>query len=277
MMNNPFPSPSPTRSRLRLRLSFWILAGFLAFLSVTTHTAIHAATTPAQTPFSIPAATRQLIVALAPHWDDSSASLQRWEKTGETWNPVGTPIPTRLGKSGLAWGRGLHPTGLPGPQKKESDNRAPAGVFTLGGAYGYAPSASIPRKPSLSYHQVTPSDLWVEDTTSPDYNRHLRLPTGTLPRTDWEKAQQMKQNDPAHSLKLFIAHNAAEQTLAGAGSAIFFHIWRQDGAKPSSGCTVMPETDLKTLIAWVDPARNPLYVLLPREVYENYKAAWNLP
>lgn len=225
--------------------------------------------------FSLPPDTRQVILGLSPGWNDSTARLQRWEKKDSAWQPVGAAIPVRLGKNGLAWGRGIHPAGLPGPAKKESDNRAPAGVFTLGDAYGYAPDVS--RKPSLTYHQVTASDLWVEDPASPDYNKHLRLPPWRSPSTDWEKKQQMKQDDPAHSLKLFINHNAGNQIRPGAGSAIFFHIWREDGTKPSTGCTVMPEAGLKELIAWTDPAQKPLYILLPESVYLEKKNAWKLP
>lgn len=231
---------------------------------------------PARMPaFQIPPACTQAIVATAPDWNTSSGSLQRWERRAGTWVPVGSPLPVRFGKNGLAWGLGLHPTEVDGPQKREGDGRAPAGVFALGGAYGYAPD--IPRRPSLPYHQVRVNDLWVEDTASPDYNRHLKLPGGRGPETEWEKQQQMKQDDPAHSLKLFIAHNAAPGAVPGAGSAIFFHIWREAGAKPSTGCTVMAEPALKELIAWVDPAQKPVYILLTQDDYTRLRTPWALP
>jgi L,D-peptidoglycan transpeptidase YkuD (ErfK/YbiS/YcfS/YnhG family) len=227
-------------------------------------------------PFALPADCRQLITGRAPDWNSSEATLQRWERApGRPWSPVGSPVPSRLGKNGLAWGRGLHPTAVGGLKKIEGDGRAPAGVFAIGGAYGYAPE--IARRPDLPYHQVTPSDLWVEDTSSPDYNRHLTLPGGREPSTEWEKAQQMRQGDPAHSLKLFIAHNASPGAVPGAGSAIFFHIWREGGAKASFGCTVLDESALKAWVAWVDPSRRPLYVLLPEDTYQYYRGPWGLP
>lgn len=226
--------------------------------------------------FTLPESTGQVMVARAEHWDSSHAGLQRWERKegGGSWQRVGPEIPVRLGKHGLAWGRGLHPA-QPGLQKKEGDGRAPAGVFALGGAYGDAPD--VPRRAGLSYRRVTPSDLWVEDVESPHYNRHLVLPEGRVPATEWERRQQMKQGDPAHKLKLFIAHNAGDAVLPGAGSAIFFHIWREGGAKPSTGCTVMDEGALLELIAWTDPVRHPLYVLLPEAEYAARRAAWKLP
>jgi L,D-peptidoglycan transpeptidase YkuD (ErfK/YbiS/YcfS/YnhG family) len=146
-------------------------------------------------------------------------------------------------------------------------------VFYLGGVWGYA--ATIRKHPQLTYHQVTPRDLWVEDPASPDYNKHLAL--DHEPGTAWEKKQQMKQTDPAHALKLFIAHNAPPKVVPGAGSSIFFHIWRADGGKPTSGCTSMNEERLRWLIARLDPARKPVYVLLPKDSYASLRASWKLP
>jgi L,D-peptidoglycan transpeptidase YkuD (ErfK/YbiS/YcfS/YnhG family) len=131
------------------------------------------------------------------------------------------------------------------------------------------------RHPNMSYTQITSRDLWVEDPASPDYNRHRRL--DREPSTAWEKKQQMKQNDPAHSLKLFIAHNAGAAIRPGAGSSIFFHIWRADGGKPTAGCTTMSEKNLRSLIAALDPSRNPIYVILPESDYARLRAAWKLP
>lgn len=224
----------------------------------------------------IPPRSLQLITARAETWNSSHAALQRWQRPSpdQPWQPIGPPLPVRLGKNGLAWGRGLHPA-QPGLQKTEGDGRAPAGAFALGGAYG--DFADVPRHPNLPYHRVTPSDLWVEDPASPHYNRHLILPDGRTPATDWKKKQQMKQGDPAHKLKLFIAHNAGPDTLPGAGSAIFFHIWREHGAKPSTGCTVMEESALLDLIAWTNPAHHPVYILLPQEEYHRLRSPWSLP
>jgi hypothetical protein len=39
----------------------------------------------------------------------------------------------------------------------------------------------------------------------------------------------------------------------------------------------MDEGALLELIAWIDPARRPLYVLLPEAEYAARRAAWKLP
>lgn len=223
--------------------------------------------------FQLPETSSQCIVATADGWDSSHATVTFYEKNHGTWQQVGASWKARLGKNGLIWGRGIHPNPAGAPLKREGDLRAPAGVFHLGGAWGY--HRSIRKHPQLFYRQVTPRDLWVEDPTSPHYNRHLVLPKE--PATPWEIKQQMKQNDHPHSLKLFIGHNAPPNVVPNGGSSIFFHIWRAGGERPTAGCTTMSEDQLKWLIARVDPTRRPLYVLLPRAEYEKLRSPWKLP
>jgi len=225
---------------------------------------------------AVPEDCRQLLVGVARGWDDSHATLTLYQrKPGGIWVADGAPWPARLGRGGLAWGRGLHrvPRASEGGIKREGDLRAPAGMFDLGGVWGY--DASVNRHPKLPYKQITTRDLWIEDPDSPHYNRHLVLPRE--PRAEWEKKGQMRQNDHAHSLKLFIAHNAPPDVVAGAGSAIFFHIWRADGGRPTAGCTTMEEGKLRGLIAKIDPTKRPVYVLLPQNEYDRLRKTWRLP
>ncbi len=223
--------------------------------------------------FEIPGESRQVLVGVASNWDSSYVTLTLYDKTGQGWKPSGSSWKGRLGRNGLVWGRGLHPVPAGARAKKEGDGRAPAGVFYVGGAWGYAPS--IKKSPQLNYVQVTTRDLWYEDSSSSYYNQYRRI--DHEPSTSSEKKAQMKQGDYAHALKLFIAHNAYPNITAGAGSSIFFHIWRNGGASSTAGCTTMEEGKLKDLIATIDPAKLPVYVLLPQAEYDRYRAAWKLP
>jgi L,D-peptidoglycan transpeptidase YkuD (ErfK/YbiS/YcfS/YnhG family) len=223
--------------------------------------------------FQLPSSSSQCLLGVADNWDASTVTLCLYEKSGNEWKAVAAPWQARLGKSGLVWGRGLHPVPRGAATKNEGDKRSPAGVFGIGGAWGN--DSSIRKHPKLYYHQVSSRDLWVEDPTSPSYNRNVVL--DHEPATPWEKKQQMKQNDPAHALKLFIAHNAPPAAVPNAGSSIFFHIWRGDGSKSTAGCTTMEQSKLRWLIAQIDPDRNPLYVLLPKAEYQQYRASWRLP
>lgn len=224
--------------------------------------------------FELPADSKQCLVGIASGWDSSYVTLTWYEKgLGGNWKQSGSSWKGRLGKYGLVWGSGLHPVPSGAKTKKEGDRRAPAGVFDLGGAWGYA--SSIKKSPNLSYVQVTQGCLWYEDPTSPHYNMYRRI--NHAPRTEEERKAQMKQGDYAHSLKLFIAHNAYPNITPGAGSSIFFHIWRNGGGSSTFGCTTMSEDNLKRLISSVEPKKRPVYVLLPQAEYEKYRAAWKLP
>lgn len=223
--------------------------------------------------FELPAGSSQCIVGVADGWNSSHVTLSYFEKKGGQWQRVGIEWKGRLGAKGLVWGRGIHPTPSGAPLKKEGDGRSPAGVFDLGGVWGS--HKSVKKHPRTFYHQVTSRDLWVEDGDSKFYNQFVTLEHE--PSSEWEKKAQMIQNDYAHSLKMFIAHNASPTIVPHGGSSIFFHIWRRDGASASAGCTTMAEKKLSWLIATVDPGRRPLYVLLPRAEYEKYNPLWKLP
>jgi len=218
--------------------------------------------------------TRQVILGLADHWDSSQVTLAHYERGPlGRWNKVGT-WSGRLGKNGLAWGIGLHDIPAGAKMKREGDGRTPAGMFDIGlGAFGYAPT--IKKKPTLFYHQITSRSLWYETENSPYYNSFRII--NHEPRTVEEKKAQMRQGDPAHSLKLFIAHNAPPQAQPGYGSSIFFHIWRDNGAVASAGCTTMAEQNLKAMISHIDPSKIPRYVVLPKSEYQRVKGEWLLP
>ena len=223
--------------------------------------------------FELPASSSQCLVGVADDWNSSRVTLTLYQKSDGKWQADGAPWQGRLGKSGLVWGHGLHPVPAGATRKKEGDWRSPAGVFLIGGVWGY--QDSIRKNRGLFYRKVTPRDLWVEDPESPQYNRNVIL--DHAPATPWEKKQQMKQGDPAHALKLFIAHNAPPKVVPGAGSSIFFHIWRGGGTITTAGCTTMDEAKLRTLISKIDPDRRPLYVLLPKAEYLKFQSEWKLP
>ena len=46
---------------------------------------------------------------------------------------------------------------------------------------------------------------------------------------------------------------------------------------PTAGCTAMSEENLRAMIAWLDPSRHPLYILLPAKEYLRLRGAWGLP
>ena len=225
-------------------------------------------------PNPVPDSCRALLIAQTDSWSSSHAPLRLFHRTSPSapWVQVGSNYVVHLGRKGLAWGRGLHPP-QSGPQKKEGDKKSPAGLFQLGNIlYGYAARSPIP---GWRYRQVTDRDLWIEDSSSPLYNRHLIL-SAHEPFPKSELYHLMRQADPAHELKLFIRHNAPPDVQAGSGSAIFFHLCRgQDSV--TTGCSSMEESSFHALLQSFQPKDNPVYVLLPRDDYSRLKVSWKLP
>src|SRR3954453_12772621 len=91
------------------------------------------------------AESRQLIVVVASDWDTNHGTLRLFERAaGGPWQRRSADVPVMLGRSGLAWGVGLHPQPA---TKREGDGRSPAGVFELKRIYGrdaLAPSSHFP-------------------------------------------------------------------------------------------------------------------------------------
>lgn len=219
----------------------------------------------------VPGSCRQLIVAIAENWDSPRGTLQTFDRDGRNWQAASAPVRVLFGRNGLAWGIGVAGQTEAGLKKREGDGRAPAGLFSLGKVYTY--DAALPGNSTYPFHQVTNADAWIENPDHPDYNRHVRVDPTNPPA--WFKNEQMRQDDPAHHWKIEIRHNS-DPPIAGAGSAIFFHIQRPSG-RSSSGCTTMPHTTLLSLISWLDPKADPHYILLTRSDYERLWKSWNLP
>ena len=215
----------------------------------------------------------QLILALAPDWDSFQGTLQRFERSdGGPWKRVGQAVPVLFGKNGLAWGRGLAGQNQEGLHKHERDGRAPAGIFRIGKIYTYDPA--LPAGADFPFHQVTKADAWIDDSSRPDYNRFVTIDDPTHP-PPWFAKEKMRHHDFAYRWLVEIRHNS-DPPVPNDGSAIFFHI-RRGVTRPTAGCTTMAERDLVQLITWLRADRHPCYALLPRQIYAEKAAEWNLP
>jgi hypothetical protein len=229
--------------------------------------------TPTGQAADVPDDCTQLIVGLAPGWDSMRGQVRLFERApGGKWKAVSPTWPVLFGTNGLAWGSGLAGQNEPGLRKVERDKRAPAGLFQIGKIYTY--DAQLPPGSDYPFHQVTTADAWIDDVNHPDYNRFVRIPDPANP-PPWFAKQKMRHNDFAYRWLVEIRHNS-DPPVAGAGSAIFFHI-RRGVDRPSAGCTTMAESNLVKLIGWLRAARKPHYVLLTAAEYEKKWQSWHLP
>jgi L,D-peptidoglycan transpeptidase YkuD (ErfK/YbiS/YcfS/YnhG family) len=224
----------------------------------------------------------QLLVVTTSRWDAVEGRLQRYERTdpGKNWKAVGQSVNVVVGKSGLGWGLGLLPADShlvragSDPVKKEGDGRAPAGVFRLSSAFGYAPQQ--PPGWKMPYIGVMRSVECVDDTSSKFYN--LIVDRGTV-SPDWSSSEHMLLSDERYRWGIVVDHNAGHNggpPAPGGGSCIFLHIWLGPDSS-TVGCTAMPQEQLEAVLAWLDPARSPILVQLPMPKYKALKKQWRLP
>lgn len=221
------------------------------------------------------ALSRQVLLLVAPEWAGCDAQLQRFERIGcsDNWQLIGESIAVSLGKSGLAWGRGLHPS-LAGRAKREGDGCAPAGVFAISALFGnFPPDSAFVRAAKLPYLPATADLKAIDDPASRYYNQIVNQ--SEVPEPDWHSCEEMLRSDQRYAVGAVLAHNS-EPALPGAGSCIFLHVWECAGA-PTAGCTAMSLADMTALAAWLDGAAAPLLVQLPQAEYERLREAWGLP
>lgn len=129
--------------------------------------------------------------------------------------------------------------------KHEGDGCSPAGLFRLGYAFGNNEKPST----GMEYRPITENTYWIDDPNSKYYNQWVE---GT-DNADWSGAEHLSENIVSYAYAVAIDYNTAPNTVAGKGSAIFFHI----GSKPTSGCVVVSEETLLTILKWLSQEKSP--------------------
>jgi D-alanyl-D-alanine dipeptidase len=216
----------------------------------------------------------QLAVVTTADWDSNQGILRLYERSDDeaSWECVREPLPVVLGKSGLAWGIGLHP--MPREEviyKKEGDWKSPAGIFSLGEAFGFA-SAHEMTGLQIGYLPLQSGHEAVDDPGSPYYNQIVNREEIANP--DWKSSEKMREIS-LYAIGLTVNHNFPNPQ-PGAGSAIFFHLWRGP-LSMTAGCTAMSQEDLMSILFWLNSDKKPLLVQLPIAIYEEWQAEYHLP
>ncbi|MDB6029471.1 MAG: putative rane protein [Verrucomicrobiales bacterium] len=221
------------------------------------------------------ASNSQLLLVTTPNWTSVSGSLRRFVRgtSDSPWRQVGAEMPIVVGRNGLGWGQGLHPTNhFSGPIKKEGDGKSPAGVFSLPSAFGLEPHTSL-EFIKLPYQQLLSPIECVDDTNSIYYNQIVSR--DGVKKVDWNSSEKMREIGQQYRLGVFVNHNSSPREFGG-GSCIFLHIWKAAGTG-TSGCTAMTSENMEVLLRWLDPAQKPILVQLPESEYQKLKGPWHLP
>ena len=216
----------------------------------------------------------QLVLVTTPDWNTPAGTLRTFERNGGGWTQIGHATPVTIGRTGAAWGLGLNDVPADGPRKREGDGRSPAGVFAIGTAFGYAAQA----RTALPYAPMDANDYCIDVPGSTLYNRIVdatEVGAGAVAgSTEPMRRDLHADGDQRYRLGFVIEHNAGARP--SAGSCIFAHLWKspQDA---TAGCTAMADVEMERILAWLDPARHPVFVLLPDAEYAKRGVDWQLP
>ncbi len=149
------------------------------------------------------------------------------------------PFPGVVGSNGIA----------PFGEKREGDVRTPGGRYTMTELFGDDAAFST----RMPYTVVTENDAWCEDPQSPRYNQWLH---GDEAKSATDR---LKRDDGLYRHAAVIDYNRWP-AVPGAGSAIFLHKARPDGAG-THGCVGLDSIDLDAILLRLDPLRHPEIII----------------
>jgi D-alanyl-D-alanine dipeptidase len=214
---------------------------------------------------------RQLVRVLTPEWNSTQGVLTYYERTSihQPWHQVGQAIPVVVGKNGMAWGEEW--INQSGKIKQEGDGRSPAGIYSLGSAFGFASDSHAITQANWPYFPLKESTICVDDETSSYYNQLVDSATVSHwnPKT---RGERMLHFSPQYTWGIVIQYN--KNNKKGAGSCIFMHVWKNPSSQGTAGCVAMAQDHLIQLLRWLDPTKAPVIALFPRHVYLNLQNGW---
>ncbi|WP_416845220.1 L,D-transpeptidase family protein [Flavobacterium sp. GB2R13] len=181
----------------------------------------------------------QLLVVYNYQPESYSAFFVALEKKDNRWIVKQEPVQVCIGKNGFA-------TQL---NKREGDGKSPTGIFRLGKLYTYEKQLNT----LLENQQTTAEDKWIDDSNSEDYNRFVKGATNA------KSYENLLLKTDAYKYCMVIEYNT-NPIIKGKGSAIFFHL----AVKKSSftaGCVAIDEENMKLMVSWLDPKRNPTIIM----------------
>ncbi|MBO6894047.1 MAG: L,D-transpeptidase family protein [Roseibium sp.] len=140
-------------------------------------------------------------------------------------------VPCALGRSGIV------------SRKAEGDGATPTGRFELLHVY-YRPDRGLPPPTVLPMTPLTPDAGWCDDPRHRLYNRPVSLPFAASHEKMWRE-------DRLYDIVVVLDCNMYP-AVKGKGSAIFFHIARED-YRPTEGCVAIAPEHMRLLLSKVGP------------------------
>lgn len=226
-------------------------------------------------PFTEKYHTRQIVLVTTPSENSITGSLKllNYDAEKKAWIAGFEPVAVTLGRTGIAWGKGMHPAEWnQGAMKKEGDGKSPQGIFKIIRLFGKQSRESLSFKTELPYLHVNGNEwVCVDDVNSEYYNR---IVSEKKVVKDWNSAEQMLRTDGLYELGAILDYNL-NPVEKGAGSCVFMHIWRASD-KPTAGCTATAKEKLTTIFSALAADRHPVLVQMTDANARKYLAEYDI-
>jgi L,D-peptidoglycan transpeptidase YkuD (ErfK/YbiS/YcfS/YnhG family) len=170
-----------------------------------------------------------------------AGQLTAYERAGMSspWHRAMGPWRAHVGRAGVA----------PAGTKREGDGRTPAGTFAFSFFFGVQPDPGVHGE----FRRVTGDNIvWDDDPASASYNEWV----DTTQQDAGANPEPMNVS-PAYDYGVVIGYNTAR--TPGLGSAIFLHV---DTGRPTAGCVSLPQSDLLSVLRWLDPGAHPTIAIV---------------
>ncbi|MEP3045402.1 MAG: L,D-transpeptidase family protein [Roseibium sp.] len=140
-------------------------------------------------------------------------------------------VPCALGRSGLVC------------RKREGDGGTPIGDFGLLQVF-YRRDRGLRPRTVLPIEALTQHSGWCDDPKQLRYNRPVKLPFAASHEKMW-------RDDRLYDIVVVLDCNM-HPAIKGQGSAIFFHIARED-YRPTEGCVAVSPEHMRLLLSKITP------------------------
>lgn len=128
-------------------------------------------------------------------------------------------------------------------QKQEGDHASPIGSYFLRHLYYRADRLQLPET-NLPTSIITQQCGWSDDVNDPDYNQYITKPHPYRHESLW-------RSDHQYDILITLSHNQ-DPAIPGAGSAIFFHLAKDDFSG-TEGCLAISQKDMLSLLPKLGP------------------------
>lgn len=153
--------------------------------------------------------------------------------TPQGFQGPGIAVPCALGKGGL----------IAAADKREGDGASPLGVWPIRRVLYRADRLPAPET-ALAAQAIAPDDGWCDAPEDPAYNRPVRHPYPA-------SAERLWREDHVYDIVVVLGHND-DPVQAGRGSAIFWHLARED-YRPTEGCVAIARAPMLAALRIAKP------------------------